>query len=103
MRLNFLHDGILGYFITIQSTVTTCVLQYTDWEHANDGYLNQKMIGDVVGDYFFICPTNHFAQAFADHGLKVYYYFFTQVRLEYPTTSTFSILQLTLYSKGDHR
>ncbi|XP_046683758.1 acetylcholinesterase-like [Homalodisca vitripennis] len=54
------------------------IFQYTDWEHANDGYLNQKMIGDVVGDYFFICPTNHFAQAFADHGLKVYYYFFTQ-------------------------
>lgn len=55
------------------------MLQYTDWEHANDGYLNQKMIGDVVGDYFFICPTNLFAQAFADHGLKVFYYFFTQV------------------------
>nr|BAI63723.1 ace-orthologous acetylcholinesterase [Nephotettix cincticeps]BAI63724.1 ace-orthologous acetylcholinesterase [Nephotettix cincticeps]BAI63725.1 ace-orthologous acetylcholinesterase [Nephotettix cincticeps]BAI63726.1 ace-orthologous acetylcholinesterase [Nephotettix cincticeps]BAI63731.1 ace-orthologous acetylcholinesterase [Nephotettix cincticeps] len=54
------------------------IFQYTDWEHANDGYLNQKMIGDVVGDYFFICPTNLFAQAFADHGLKVFYYFFTQ-------------------------
>ncbi|KAG8276546.1 hypothetical protein J6590_063439 [Homalodisca vitripennis] len=59
------------------------IFQYTDWEHANDGYLNQKMIGDVVGDYFFICPTNHFAQAFADHGLKVYYYFFTQVKKLY--------------------
>lgn len=55
------------------------LLQYTDWEHVSDGYLNQKMIGDVVGDYFFICPTNHFAQAFAEHGMKVYYYFFTHV------------------------
>ncbi|KAL1140857.1 hypothetical protein AAG570_000785 [Ranatra chinensis] len=36
------------------------------------------MIGDVVGDYFFICPTNLFAQTFAQHGFKVYYYFFTQ-------------------------
>ncbi|XP_044742596.1 acetylcholinesterase [Chrysoperla carnea] len=53
------------------------IFQYTDWENVNDGYLNQKMIGDVVGDYFFICPTNHFAQTFADHGIKVYYYFFT--------------------------
>lgn len=87
--------------LLLSSQRSTLVLQYTDWEHANDGYLNQKMIGDVVGDYFFICPTNHFAQAFADHGLKVYYYFFTQVRrvgLVY-----FSILQLTLYNKGDHR
>nr|AHJ25667.1 acetylcholinesterase type-2 [Sogatella furcifera] len=54
------------------------IFQYTDWEHVMDGYLNQKMIGDVVGDYFFICPTNHFAQAFAEHGKNVYYYFFTQ-------------------------
>uniref|UniRef100_A0AAU6PBV9 Carboxylic ester hydrolase n=1 Tax=Protohermes xanthodes TaxID=1452977 RepID=A0AAU6PBV9_9NEOP len=53
------------------------VFQYTDWDNVNDGYLNQKMIGDVVGDYFFICPTNHFAQMFAEHGIKVYYYFFT--------------------------
>ena len=37
-------------------------LQYTDWEHIDDGYLNQKMIGDVVGDFFFVCPCNYFAQ-----------------------------------------
>lgn len=55
------------------------LFQYTDWEHANDGYLNQKMIGDVVGDYFFICPTNLFAQIAAERGMKVYYYFFTHV------------------------
>ncbi|XP_071449343.1 acetylcholinesterase-like [Hetaerina americana] len=54
------------------------VFQYTDWEHVSDGYLNQKMIGEVVGDYFFVCPTNHFAQTFAEHGMNVYYYFFTQ-------------------------
>lgn len=23
--------------------------QYTDWDHIENGYLNQKMIGDVVG------------------------------------------------------
>ncbi|XP_031333884.1 acetylcholinesterase-like [Photinus pyralis] len=53
------------------------VFQYTDWEHVNDGYLNQKMIADVVGDYFFICPTNYFAEAMAERGMKVYYYYFT--------------------------
>ncbi|KAL2722785.1 acetylcholinesterase, partial [Vespula squamosa] len=51
---------------------------YTDWEQLKDGYLYQKMIADVVGDYFFICPSIHFAQLFADRGMKVYYYFFTQ-------------------------
>ncbi|KAF5276186.1 hypothetical protein FQR65_LT03990 [Abscondita terminalis] len=55
------------------------VFQYTDWEHVNDGYLNQKMIADVVGDYFFICPTNYFAEVMAERGMKVYYYYFTHV------------------------
>ncbi|KAK9504156.1 hypothetical protein O3M35_010549 [Rhynocoris fuscipes] len=54
------------------------IFKYTDWDNIHDGYINQKMVGDVVGDYFFICPTNLFAQQFAQHGLKVYYYFFTQ-------------------------
>lgn len=39
------------------------------------------MIGDVVGDYYFTCPTNYFAQKFAEHGMKVYYYHFTQVNI----------------------
>nr|XP_023021546.1 acetylcholinesterase [Leptinotarsa decemlineata] len=53
------------------------VFQYTNWEHVHDGYLNQKMIGDVVGDYFFVCPTNNFAEVAADRGMKVFYYYFT--------------------------
>lgn len=56
------------------------LLQYTDWEHLADGYLNQKKIAEVVGDFFFICPTNQFAEHFAARGTKVYYYFFTQVK-----------------------
>lgn len=55
------------------------MFQYTDWEHVNDGYLNQKLIGEVVGDYFFVCPTNLFAQIAAERGIKVYYYYFTHV------------------------
>nr|ABO31937.1 acetylcholinesterase [Liposcelis bostrychophila] len=54
------------------------IFQYTDWDQSNDGFLNQKMIADVVGDYYFICPTNLFAEMFADVGMKVYYYYFTQ-------------------------
>jgi len=55
------------------------LFQYTDWDQVNDGYQNQRAIADIVGDYFFICPSTHFAQLFADRGMKVYYYFFTQV------------------------
>uniref|UniRef100_A0A8D8LMI8 Acetylcholinesterase n=1 Tax=Cacopsylla melanoneura TaxID=428564 RepID=A0A8D8LMI8_9HEMI len=52
--------------------------EYTDWENVMDEHMNQKLISDAVGDYFFICPTNHFAQTYASRGGKVYYYFFTQ-------------------------
>ena len=47
---------------TIITVIIIPYLQYTDWEHIDDGYLNQKMIGDVVGDFFFVCPCNYFAQ-----------------------------------------
>ena len=53
--------------------------QYTDWENLNDDSVNQKVLGDIVGDYFFVCPTNLFANVFAEQGGNVYYYFFTQV------------------------
>jgi carboxylesterase type B len=56
------------------------VLQYTDWEHLRDGYINQKKIAEIVGDHFFICPTNLFAEKLAEQGTPVYYYYFTQVR-----------------------
>ncbi|KAI8424408.1 hypothetical protein MSG28_002920 [Choristoneura fumiferana] len=55
------------------------VFQYTDWEEITDGYLNQKMIADIVGDYFFVCPTNYFAEVLADSGVDVYYYYFTHI------------------------
>ncbi|KAK6632499.1 hypothetical protein RUM43_013266 [Polyplax serrata] len=54
------------------------IFQYTDWDQVNDGLVNQRMISDIVGDYYFICPTNYFAQLMADRGTKVYYYFFSQ-------------------------
>ena len=69
------------HFIADEAQSLFRVLQYTDWEHLGDGYLNQKKIAEVVGDYFFICPTNLFAENFAARGTRVYYYYFTQVRL----------------------
>lgn len=68
--------GHYGYFIVI---CVVSFLQYTNWEEISDGLLNQKMIADIVGDYFFICPSNHFAEVMSAAGLRVYYYFFTHV------------------------
>ena len=42
------------------------------------------MIGDVVGDFFFVCPCNYFARQYAEHGNKVFYYYFNHVRSNNP-------------------
>ena len=54
-------------------------MKYTNWDYIDNGYINQKRIGEIVGDFYFICPSNYFAQKAAAGGLNVYYYFFTQV------------------------
>ncbi|XP_044004285.1 acetylcholinesterase isoform X2 [Aphidius gifuensis] len=74
-------------FLTIINTIfknmtaverEAIAFQYTDWEQPKNGFAYQKAVADAVGDYFFICPSTLFAQLFADRGMKVYYYFFTQ-------------------------
>lgn len=55
-------------------------LQYTSWE-GNPGYQNQQQIGRAVGDHFFTCPTNEYAQALAERGAQVHYYYFTHVSI----------------------
>ncbi|TMW48604.1 hypothetical protein DOY81_006313 [Sarcophaga bullata] len=52
------------------------IFQYTSWE-GNPGYQNQQQIGRAVGDHFFTCPTNEYAQALAERGAQVHYYYFT--------------------------
>ena len=53
--------------------------QYTDWEDVYDGYKNEKMIREVVGDYFFICPSVEWAEQHSEHGNEVYFYQFNHV------------------------
>jgi len=55
-------------------------LQYTHWEDPKDPCKVTEKFADLVGDYYFICPTNKFAEMYAEHNAPVYYYFFTQVR-----------------------
>jgi hypothetical protein len=64
---------------TAQYLGTRFIMQYTDWEHIDDGFLNQRMIGEVVGDFFFVCPCNYFAMQYAERGNKVFYYYFNHV------------------------
>lgn len=53
--------------------------QYTNWESVADGYQNQYQVGQAVGDHFFICPTNEYAQGMTERGASVKYYYFTHV------------------------
>lgn len=61
------------------------LLQYSGWEKKDkdDIYTNQKQLSDVVADYFFVCPTNLFANIVSSRGARVYYYFFTHVMFCY--------------------
>ena len=86
-------------YVTLDGDQT---FQYTDWEHIDDGYLNQKMIGDVVGDFFFVCPCNYFAMQYAEHGNKVFYYYFNHVShsIFFVSTLTGCLLEDELQSVG---
>ena len=51
------------------------------------------MIGDVVGDFFFVCPCNYFARQYAEHGNKVFYYYFNHVSESRLIITTLSTIQ----------
>ncbi|XP_049305382.1 acetylcholinesterase isoform X1 [Bactrocera dorsalis] len=52
------------------------IFRHTSWV-GNPGLENQQQIGRAVGDHFFTCPTNEYAQALAERGASVHYYYFT--------------------------
>lgn len=53
------------------------IFQYTSWDGNNQGFQNQHQIGRAVGDHFFTCPANDYAQALVERGASLHYYFFT--------------------------
>lgn len=79
MRKKILYNIIHSPVITQQYYI----FQYSGWEkkEVDDKYSNQKQLSDVVADYFFVCPTNLFANIVSSRGARVYYYFFTHVSL----------------------
>lgn len=54
--------------------------QYTDWASVSldDSAANLAGLDAAVGDSNFVCPLNRFAEAYADAGLPVYVFFFTE-------------------------
>jgi len=54
--------------------------QYTDWAAASldDSSRNLAALDASIGDSNFVCPLNAFAAAYADAGLAVYAYFFSE-------------------------
>ncbi|XP_064409063.1 acetylcholinesterase-like isoform X1 [Latimeria chalumnae] len=52
------------------------VLQYTDWMDVNNPMKNRAAMDNIVGDHNIVCPLMYFAQKFAEHGNKVYTYYF---------------------------
>ncbi len=60
-------------------SISFSLFQYTNWESVADGYQNQYQVGQAVGDHFFICPTNEYAQGMTERGASVKYYYFTHV------------------------
>lgn len=50
--------------------------RYTDWTDQNSTDSNVAALDSAIGDYFFFCPLNDFAQSYASAGLRVYSYYF---------------------------
>jgi len=50
--------------------------EYTDWLDPKDGVKNRDALDKMVGDYFFTCNVNEFAEFYAENGNNVYMYYF---------------------------
>ncbi|CAL1532703.1 unnamed protein product [Lymnaea stagnalis] len=49
---------------------------YRDWVNPDDEILLRKSLDRAISDFYFVCPVNYFAKAFARKNLPVYYYWF---------------------------
>ena len=52
--------------------------QYSNWLDRDDTIKNLRSLDNAVGDCHFVCHVNEFAHAYAETGLNVYMYYFTQ-------------------------
>ncbi|XP_075676304.1 acetylcholinesterase-like isoform X1 [Dermatophagoides pteronyssinus] len=52
------------------------IYEYTDWLNPDDPIKNRDAIDKIVGDYYFVCHVNKFADRYASVGNEVYMYYF---------------------------
>ena len=68
--------------------------QYTDWgaTSLDDSSANLEALDAAVADSNFVCPLNRFAAAYADAGLPVFSYFFTEPYTSNPWPSWMGVM-----------
>lgn len=54
------------------------VFEYSNWNNPQDPVSNYDAVDKIVGDYYFTCHVNEFAQQYAQAGNAVYMYYFKQ-------------------------
>ncbi|NXH16847.1 ACES Acetylcholinesterase, partial [Bucco capensis] len=75
-REEFLAGVTLGVPQANELAAEAVVLQYTDWLDQDNPVKNREALDDIVGDHNVVCPLMHFAQRWAERGLRVYAYLF---------------------------
>jgi len=68
--------------------------QYTNWagRSLDDSAANVDGLDAAVADSNFVCPLNRFADAYADAGLPVYMFFFTEAYASNPWPSWMGVM-----------
>ncbi|KAF5303035.1 hypothetical protein FQR65_LT08364 [Abscondita terminalis] len=58
--------------------IEAIIYEYTNWVNLNDSEKNRNALDKVIGDQFFTCSTNDFADAYAESDNSVYVYHYMQ-------------------------
>ncbi|XP_062987529.1 cholinesterase [Elgaria multicarinata webbii] len=61
---------------TSETGLESIAFQYSDWEDEQNPFNYRDAMDDVIGDYYFICPTVEFTKYFAQAGNNAFLYFF---------------------------
>uniref|UniRef100_A0AAV2J389 Carboxylic ester hydrolase n=1 Tax=Knipowitschia caucasica TaxID=637954 RepID=A0AAV2J389_KNICA len=59
-----------------QATREVVISHYTDWTDQNNMTKNRDQMGNLFGDYMFVCPLLDFIHKYSQHGARSFLYFF---------------------------
>ena len=66
--------------------------QYANWQDPDGTIGNLRSLDNAVGDCHFVCHVNEFAHVYAEAGLNVYMYYFTQRYMSNPWPKWMGVL-----------